>query len=326
MTAWVASNYLKLNPDVQPRTEEGAKQHWLTKGKVGGRLYHPDQLVVTAEFGFELLIYTCYFYWLQKKGLLFNNVITTYPGMRVFYWFVPLAQYKEVARPRGCHPTPSLFLRNATEHVRDFNYQYWLTLPLRQQYYQPARNLSLPTTTKPLLIIHNKYNEEWGGPAVNFIPIPVLTELVKVLTPSYQLIYIRPGGQEKGFSFDHNTLLADFRDDEVLPPDVWRFDKLHAATKLPYNEFKVLLYCRAQCYIGVQGGSSHFTAFFGGRQLILHRRGQEMNSGAYHGWYRQLCPRLPLELTVVKDPALLVPSAREIFGRPPVNRAYSKIK
>lgn len=133
-------------------------------------------------------------------------------------------------------------------------------------------------------------------------------------------------GSERGFSWDHNRLLPNFPDYELLPTHVWRFEELHQriAPHLDYNTFKVLLYCRASCYIGVQGGSSHLTASFGGRQLILHVMGSEWRSGAYEGWYHQVSPS-PLELIVVRKPSQLVAAAKSIFAQPPRNKSYTTL-
>jgi hypothetical protein len=314
-----------MNPDV-PRIEAQARKHWAKYGYSEGRLYHPEQLVVTAEFGFELLVYACYFYWLHRRGLLFQHTITTYPGMRSFYWFLPDRRVKEVARQRTGHSRPSLFLHNPQEHVKDFDYRYWEALPLRRHYSRVARQLLLPPSDKPLLIIHNKYNSEWGGAPVNYIPPDQLRELVAVLAPTYQLVYIRPVGTESGFSWDHNRLVASFPDYEVLPAHVWQLNELHqqCAPHLTYNEFKIRVYCRATCFIGTQGGSSHFAAFFGGRQLILHVRGSESRSGAYEGWYHRLCSNPALELTVTKRASKLPLLAQQIFLQPATKKPYTR--
>ena len=42
---------------------------------------------------------------------------------------------------------------------------------------------------KPLLIIHNKYNIEWGDKPYNFISVPVLNILCNMFKNKYQLVY-----------------------------------------------------------------------------------------------------------------------------------------
>lgn len=130
---WNWQQYCEMNPDIASEcsSEDISRLHWLSKGYSEGRLYHPEQLVVTAEFGFELLIYVNYFYWLHQRGLLFDHVITTYPGMRVFYWFLPSSRIKEVPRQRTGHPRPGLFVHNPREHVRNFDLSYYHPAPLQ---------------------------------------------------------------------------------------------------------------------------------------------------------------------------------------------------
>ena len=306
--------YRQLNPDLKEivKDELTARLHWLGKGYQQGRLYHPKQLVVTAEFGQELLCYTCYYYYLYKQKLLFDNKITTYRGMRPYYWFVKPENLIERDNPRSfveVKDRPLLFNRN--EHVANFDYRYWRTLPLRSLY---PPNQPVFGNTKPLLVIHNKYNDEWDTRrAINFIPVAELLQLVKSLQHKYQIIYLRALGTEQGFSRDHNRELPNFRDHEQLPETVWSFNKLlEQQPSFSYNELKIRLYSQCRHFIGVQGGSSHFAAFFGGRQLVLHIKGNESSSGAYNGWYRKLSSKeVPLELTVVNTPAALVAAARK---------------
>ena len=42
------------------------------------------------------------------------------------------------------------------------------------------------------MIIHNKYNEEWLGPPVNFIDKDTLEQIFSTFHSKYQIIYIRP--------------------------------------------------------------------------------------------------------------------------------------
>lgn len=291
------AHYRTLNPDLQALNDSQLRDHWLKTGYQQARLYHPKQLKVVAEFGQELLCYTCYYYYLHKKGLLFDNQIHTYQGMRPYYWFLKPGQLLEENRTRKFLPLaqrPLLF--NQDEHVRNFDYKRWYPPPLRQKYKQQLKL----NNAKPLLIIHNKYNREWGGEPVNFIPVELLLQLVQRLSDKYQLVYLRPRTNERGFSKDHNTAVTDFNDYEQLPLTVWTYDSL--AAKFPqytYNELKVRLYANCSHFIGVQGGGSHYSAFFGGKQLILHVRGQEARSGCYQGWYQKLSTELPLTLKVV---------------------------
>ena len=47
-----------------------------------------------------------------------------------------------------------------------------------------------------------------------------------------------------------------------------------------------MLYSNCENYISVQGGSSHLISYFYKKIIILHKKGDEVKSGCYNGWYK----------------------------------------
>jgi hypothetical protein len=286
------TDYVALNKDLPPTmTEAEAAAHWSEKGSAQVRLCNRKQLVVVSEYGPELILWASYYYYLFKTGLLFDNVIKTYKGMRPYYYFLPDAQVVEREGNRtwlGAEHRPLLL--NRTEHVHRFDTRCWTPPP-----YRAAYTNSLFSFEKPLLIIHNKHNAEWESPVpINTLSVGLLDDLCRKLTPSYTVVYSRPSLGLAGYSYDHNPLIETTVDKDMLRsshPSVLLYeDLLLRFPTYSYNHFKLLLHASCENYICVQGGNAHMVSFFFQRMVLLHKRGSELKSGAYSGWYNDTRP------------------------------------
>jgi len=164
------------------------------------------------------------------------------------------------------------------------------------------------TADRPLLIVHNKHNVEWGSGPVNHIPLATLDALFGSLERDFTVVYIRHGiaPMEPGFSPDHNVALP-FADREVLArhPDVLCFDDLYAAHRAQggtqdLNTFKNVLYSRCYRFLSSQGGGSYQMALFSGSLLvILHRRGRE-EILSYAGGFFNFMATVPPKLAICR--------------------------
>jgi hypothetical protein len=148
---------------------------------------------------------------------------------------------------------------------------------------------------KPLLVIHNKHNAEWeSSTPINTLSVGLLDDLCRRLTPSYTVVYSRPSLGLVGYAYDHNPLVETTADKDMLRashPDVLLYeDLLQRFPTYSYNHFKLLLHAACEHYVCVQGGNAHMVSFFFQRMVILHKRGSELKSGAYGGWYHDTRP------------------------------------
>lgn len=287
------TDYVALNKDL-PRgtTEAEAVAHWETVGSRQFRLCNRAQLVVVSEYGGELILWICYYYYLFKAGLFFDNVVTTYKGMRPYYYFLPDGQVVEREEDRTWRGTEHRpLLLNRTEHVHRFDARCWSPPPYRDFY----TNSLFSFLEKPLLLIHNKHNAEWESPTpINTLSVGLLDDVCRRLTPSYTVVYSRPSLGLAGYSYDHNPLVETTADKDMLRafhPDVLLYeDLLQRFPTYSYNHFKLLLHAACENYVCVQGGSNYIVSFFFQRMIVLHKRGSELKSGAYGGWYHDTRP------------------------------------
>ena len=296
-------DYIALNK-LQEIGENEAKEDWVKTGSI--KLCNIAQLDVINEFGNEMVLYIPYYFYLHQNGLLHDNKIKTFRGMRDLYYFLNRDQIieKTVGRtwvPEPYRPLPSI---NRAEYQLRFDTKCWTTPP-----YKKVFSNTKFVYDKPLLIVHNKYNYEWLKPPVNFIPVPLLDTILTALKPSYQIVYIRPSFKfplaSLGYSLDENKIveLQDFEMINDKHPEVLIFDDIVKREHLAYNSVKLMLYANADNFICVQGGNSYFAAYFIGKMLILHKKGDEVEKGVYtkDGWFYQMNDELNKEVRVTGD-------------------------
>lgn len=297
-------DYLELNKDLrQLTTEEDAKNHWNNIGYKQMRLCNKIQLNVVNEFGNELILYIPYYYYLHINNLLFDNKITTYSGMKPFYYFLNNDSIIEKEEPRHwIVPDTNPLLVNYTDYVKFFDEQYRICPPYKLIY----KN-DIILFDKPILVIHNKYNIEWGYNPINFIDIDTLRYIFNKLKDTYQIVYIRPINKkmDKNYSIDHNTIIDDFPDYDLIENEfkdkVITFYDLLKQYDYIYNKLLLMLYSNCNNYICSQGGTGHLISYFYNKLIVLHKQGGELHSGSYDGWYKETNKEQNKNLIVCKN-------------------------
>jgi hypothetical protein len=274
----------------------------------------PQRLDFVGEFGAEVNSFIPFVYFLHLNGRMEGRVVTTYAGMRVYYYFLDDRQI-EFRDETRCYVPPGLrpfWLPNRDDHASvrtpfevfpDYRAQF------RSGMFAADRNL---------LVVHNKVTPEWGQAPVNMLSLDLLDRIFGVLGPLFRIVYLRPGlrGTPAGYSGDHQPDLA-FDDLALLRnhPDVVIFDDLSEAfaPDLSYNEVKLRLYADAHFHITVQGGNAHLLSLFkGGMVAIYHRAGQEIFHSYARGHFSYAASPPPLWL-ICRD-------AVELLGSLPLFR------
>uniref|UniRef100_A0A061SKD3 Uncharacterized protein n=1 Tax=Tetraselmis sp. GSL018 TaxID=582737 RepID=A0A061SKD3_9CHLO len=261
-----------------------------------------------GEFGYELILHLPYAYYLQHEGWVVKSFGPT--GTRPLYYFS--SEHVEHGSKRFvCGGSPA----HSNLHPNLFNFSQWRAPPFSEVY----RHLET-VYDKPLLMIHNKYTEEWGGPPANFIDASTLNTLLRLLTDRYKVIYVRPGIYKTADIVDDgqiehmNRHIGALDDISVLKahPSVSVFqDLLKSTPHTSWNELQMRLHANCRHKISVQGGSSILSSFFPGINLIYAVKGSEMFDKQYDfRWY----PRLGNATTVpVHTYKLLISAAQELF-------------
>jgi hypothetical protein len=171
----------------------------------------------------------------------------------------------------------------------------------------------LKLANKPLLIVLNKYCDEWSLGPINYIPLDALRDIFARFSDQYQIVYLREGQgvidlESLGHSGDHNTPF-EFDDDSLLRehPGVLSFQELVRDRRdLSYNEVKLMLFSDCRHFISSQGGGGYLAALMPGNvMLLMHRCGSEVRHSYVHGHYKYAANPSPTLLVASKTRELL---------------------
>lgn len=267
----------------------------------------PDALEFEGEFGAEINSFVPFVHWAWQAGALGGRPVVTYRGMAPFYRFLPPEQVIERDRPRRwVNPAERpVWLPTRDDHgPRNRAFEWFPD-------YRALFANDLFVEDRPILVLHNKFSDEWGHGPVNFIDQELLAETLRRLGGRFAIYYSRPGIAPPGedYSIDHQP---DFDLNErgtlMRFSDVRVFDDVAAqlAPVYGYNELKLMLYANCFLHITVQGGNAHLAALFGGSLiLILHRAGQEIRYSYRHGHFAHAAHPTPHVLVAQDDEEFL---------------------
>jgi len=236
------------------------------------------EINANCEFGYELQLVIPYAYHLYKNNLL--NKTTSSFMTKELYYFSKNHEEKYKLR-RSNEPN----VPNKTPHVKELNYDKYTPPPYKSIY----KNEYF-VYDKPLLIIHNKYNEEWNKAPINFIDKNTLNEIFNLFINKYTIIYLRP--KSKNIISDNSKIHSLNENDLLNSYNIIDGNKLYEETKNKYNinnfnHFQLLIHANCNNFISVQGGNSVLASYFGGTNIIYSKDGGELNCDAYNGHYKK---------------------------------------
>ncbi len=151
---------------------------------------------------------------------------------------------------------------------------------------------------RPLLIMHNKYTNEWGEAPTNFIDIPTLMQLMEMLKGHYTIVYMRPytGQHLRGYVGDAmESFDSEFDDHEQIKqhhPEVKLAHELldkHPEMR-DFNELQLALHAQADAFISVLGGNAVISSYFAGTNIIYAVKGHEASNDEFQDLYPRLGP------------------------------------
>lgn len=237
-----------------------------------------EEVLYQGEFGSELKWAVPYAYWHYLRGTLKKTA--SYRDTADFYFFSQCHEEVDDARDYICLPG----IPNSEDHNFRFSLKQWAPVPYKERFKDDLRF----RPSKPILIISNKFNNEWGRGPINFIPVETLVEIARSLQSNYQIVYNRPQGGM--IVADHNTT-EDWNDKSKLKelcPEILLTEDLYMRDKSLYrsfNHFQLALYAHCEHFISVQGGNSVLASYFGGTNIVMCKRGLELEFREYEHLY-----------------------------------------
>lgn len=158
-------------------------------------------------------------------------------------------------------------------HSASFSYTKWKKVPFKSFYRNDVFKYD-----KPILIVANKYNIEWGDAPLNYFNLEFLDWVIRSYGEKYQIIYNRPLNTQ---IVSDNSDILDLNEHGWLRqnyPEVIQMNDLyeaHSALVNNYNHLQLMVYANCERFISAHGGTAAFASYFGGVNVILSKRGIE---------------------------------------------------
>ncbi len=234
-----------------------------------------------GEFAPELLFVLPFAYWHYKNGTLAKTQSPIYT--REMYFFSENHEEAfEIRTTAGNYnfETPRIL------YSHNYNMSKWARVPLKAQY----KN-SVYVYEKPILVVANRYNMEWGQPPISFFSLDLLSYFFTTLSAQYQIIYNRPRPQnitmDNSDIYDldeYDWIKAEFPE-VILMEDLFVENKAGARN---FNHLQMQVYANANHFLSIHGGTATLASYFEGINVILSKQGPEHHFKCFETLYTEL--------------------------------------
>ncbi len=234
-----------------------------------------------GEFGQEVMFVLPHAYWHFKNGTL-NKTISSKYTKDLYFFSENHEERYDLRTNEGNYnfDIPRIL------YSQDYDMAKWEPVPLKQNY----RN-SKYTFKKPILIIANRYNSEWGGPPISYYSIDLLNQIISTLKSKYTIIYNRPKpidiveDNSQTYELNDHEFIKKNHSEVIFLDDIYQNSKTDHSS---FNELQFAVYANCERFISVHGGTASLASYFGGINLILSKEGPEH----YFQCFKTLYPKL----------------------------------
>ena len=239
------------------------------------------EISFSGEFTPDLAFVLPFAYWHHKNGTLKQTRAPKFT--KELYFFSE--DHEECFETRSIegnynYETPRIL------YSHSYKMSKWEKVPLKSVYQN-----EIYVFDKPVLVIANRYNSEWGGPPVSYFDIPMLDFLITSLKSDYTILYNRP--RPDHITMDNSSIydLNEYGWIKRTHPEVLLMEDLYRENKgkaRNYNHFQLMVDSNCDRFISTHGGTAALASYFGGVNLILSKKGPEHVFGCFDTLYRQL--------------------------------------
>lgn len=232
----------------------------------------------SGEFAPELQFVLPFAYWHYKNGTLKSTISSRYTRELYFFSEDHTEKYDTRSNEGNYNFEVPRIL-----YSHDYNMKKWLPVPLKEHFKNDIYHYE-----KPILIIANRYNMEWGGPPVSFFSLALLEFIIGTLKADYTIIYNRP--KPENITMDNSDIynLNDYEWIETYHPDILLMDNLYRENKggaKSYNHLQMMVYANADHFVSIHGGTATLASYFGGQNLVLSKKGPEHHFKCFEKLY-----------------------------------------
>src|SRR5690606_27902136 len=238
-------------------------------------------ITFSGEFAPDLTFVLPFAYWHYKNGTLSGTTGAKFT--KEFYFFSEnhTEDFTERTNEGNYNfETPRIL------YSQNYNMSKWEPVPLKEHYKNDIYRFA-----KPILIIANRYNMEWGGSPISFFSIEVLDHIITTLRDRYTIIYNRPRPQNitndnsDVYDLDEFDWLETNHPEVVLMENLFKENKAKAKN---FNHLQLMVYANSERFISTHGGTAVLASYFGGTNLILSKQGPEHHFKCYQNLYPKL--------------------------------------
>lgn len=252
---------------------------YILKDYIAKRKY--KKIAFSGEFAPDLTFVLPFAYWHYKNGTLLDTKAPKYTN-ELYFFSENHSEVFDTRSPEGNYnfETPRIL------YSHNYNMSKWKKVPLKEHYKNEIYHFE-----KPILIIANRYNMEWGSSPISFLGIEILNYIITRLRHRYTIIYNRPRPQN--ITNDNSDVydLGEFEWLENEHPDVILMENLFQENKGKANNFnhlQLMVYANSERFISTHGGTAALASYFGGINLILSKQGPEHHFKCYEKLYPKL--------------------------------------
>ena len=249
---------------------------------------------INGEYGYELFAAVPLVNWYKEQGndvevyssigagLLYPNIkVNEIYKQRVQFLHLEIDDelyYKQFDHVAGVFSKPVVGDKLMWEDK-------WSPPDLKSHYKTKFNWVSL-NFDKPLLIISNKYQEEWKGEPVNYINLDSLKIIFELCRDKFHIIYNRPSSENITNDGTPQKVWGDWNLAETM--GITLMQSLQKEYGMDYNTTQVALLSHCDHHISTQGGNSALTAYFGGENIIYGVKGYEVKHKSYERFFPKL--------------------------------------
>ncbi len=226
-------------------------------------------IIFNGEFQQEILYAIPFAHWHHQNGTLLKTVSSKYTKQLYYFSQNHIEKF-------GCrnheHNSP-IEIPNAAHNFKIFTHK-WSPPNYKKQFEN-----NIIKFCKPILIIANRFNTEWGSSEpISYFSIDNLNTLINTLSKKYQIIYNRPSSKN---IVNDNSEILDFGDKNFIKKNhnkvllLEDLDKIFDLTVDDFNHMQLMVYANCSNFISVHGGTATLCSMFGGENIILSKKGLE---------------------------------------------------
>ena len=232
------------------------------------------------EFGYELLSAIPYAKWLSEN----NQLDGTISGIdtKSLYYFSKNHKEEKKHHGRGWQNMEDLTkakIPNTMIHTPMFDFSKFSAPDYKSQFANDEYKYD-----KPICVIANRYNREWGKEPVNFFDEVTLDKMFDTLKKKFQIIYIATDLPKKYQDNEPSLLLKD-RDVCAKHKEVIIFQDI---VEESWNTTILKVFANTEYFITMNGGYSILASYFGGKNIIFTkwcREVADLGVKSFWRWY-----------------------------------------